>query len=170
MSDFFESARQKLEQGISRGSWEFDKMRRVNAKQGEINSLKEQREQVIVDFSNMVLTLYRQGKITDPQLKQFCERVLELEREMTTKTTEMEQIRAETYQGPSAARGGQAAGPAPATSAGATAGPSAGMPSVGNAPGAGPEDSQAGPAFCPTCGDPVRSRALYCNKCGTKLR
>ncbi len=165
MSDFLESAKQKLEHGISRMSWEADKLRRVNAKQGEINALKEKREQALVDFSNVVLSMYRQGQLTDPKFRVFCERILDLESEMTTKTAELEQLRGESYQ---AARG---AGGNPADSmAGRTARPSSGMPPMGTTPGAGPADSQAGPAFCPTCGEPVRSRALYCNKCGTKLR
>ncbi len=168
MGDFLESAKQKLEQGFSRMSWEADKLRRVNAKQGEVNSLKQQREQLIVDFSNMILTMYRQGQVTDPKLRQFCERILDMEGEMTSKTAELELLRAETYQAAQAARaaGGTYAPPP----SGRAARPSAGIPPIDNSTGAGPADSQAGPAFCPTCGEPVRSRALYCNKCGTKLR
>lgn len=167
MSDFFESAKQKLGQGVSRMGWEADKLRRVNAKQSEINSLKQQREQLIVDFSNMILTLYRQGQVTDPKLRQFCERILDMEGEMTSKTADLELLRAETYQSAQAAR---AAGGMAAPSPERTARPSAGIPPMDSSAGAGPAASQAGPAFCPTCGEPVRSRALYCNKCGTKLR
>jgi hypothetical protein len=167
VSDFFESAKQKLGQGVSRMGWEADKLRRVNAKQGEISALKQQREQLIVDFSNMILTLYRQGQVTDPKLRQFCERILDMEGEMTAKTAELELLRSETYQGAQAAR---AAGGAAAPSSGRTARPSAGVPPMESAAGAGSAGNQAGPAFCPTCGEPVRSRALYCNKCGTKLR
>ncbi len=169
VSDFLESAKQKLEQGLSRGSWEIEKLRRVNAKQGEINALKQQREQIMGDFSNTVLLMYRQGKLTDPQLKQFCERIIDLEREMTTKTAELEQIRAETYQAAQAARGGMG-DPADTTTSGRPARPSAGMSSAGNASGGGPTPGQMGVAYCPTCGEAVRARALYCNKCGTKLR
>src|SRR5215813_12992276 len=99
MSDFIETAKQKIGQGINRVSWEADKLRRANAKQSEINSLKQDRDQVIVDFSNTVLTMYRQGTLTDPQLRHYCERVLELESEMTTKVAELEQIRTEMYPG-----------------------------------------------------------------------
>jgi hypothetical protein len=166
MGDFIETAKQKLGQGISRVSWEADKLRRTNAKQGEINKIKQDREQVIVDFSNTVLTMYRQGKLTDPQLQRFCERILELEREMTTKSAELEQIRAEMYPGPQDARagmGGQAGAGAPAGTANRSSGTAAG----GTMPGAGRD---VGTVPCPTCGEPVRARALYCNKCGTKLR
>jgi hypothetical protein len=166
MSDFIETAKQKIGQGLNRVSWETDKLRRANAKQNEINSLKQEREQVLVDFSNTVLTMYRQGTLTDPQLRKYCERVLEIEREMTTKSAELEQIRDEMYPGAQAGMGN--AGSTASTSrtanqpSGASAGPAAG------AGRAGPHAAGAVP--CPTCGEPVRAEALYCNKCGTKLR
>ncbi|HEU5368063.1 MAG TPA: hypothetical protein VFU69_06350, partial [Ktedonobacterales bacterium] len=127
MSDFIETAKQKIGKGISRVSWEADKLRRANAKQGEVNKLKEERDQVVVDFSNTVLTMYRQGTLTDPQLRQYCERILEIEREMTTKSAELEQIRDEMYPGAPDARAGMgntsgAAANQRGTSAGTTAG------------------------------------------------
>lgn len=158
MSDFIETAKQKIGKGISRVSWEADKLRRANAKQGEVNKLKEERDQVVVDFSNTVLTMYRQGTLTDPQLRQYCERILEIEREMTTKSAELEQIRDEMYPGAPDARAGTNAGSRTAN-----------QPPRASA-GAGRAGNAAGTMPCPTCGEPVRAQALYCNKCGTKLR
>lgn len=164
MADFLETAKQKLGQGINRVSWEADKLRRANAKQGEINNLKQDRDQVIVDFSNTVLTMYRQGQLTDPQLRRYCERILEIEHEMTAKSAELEQIRSEMYPGSQEARSGMGN---TAGSRAANQPPGAGGGAAG---GAGRADSEAGTVPCPTCGEPVRARALYCNKCGTKLR
>jgi Tfp pilus assembly protein FimV len=161
MSDFIETAKQKIGQGISRVSWEADKLRRTNAKQGEINTLKQEREQVVADLSNTVLTMYRQGRLTDSQLQQFCERILNIERDMTTRSAELEQIRAESYPGVQDARTGGA------DSGAASTGGAAHRPSAAGAPGSGRESASIP---CPTCGEPVRSRALYCNKCGAKLR
>jgi len=163
MSDFIETAKQKIGQGISRVGWEAEKLRRVNAKQGEINTLKQEREEIITDLSNTVLTMYRQGTLTDPQLQQFCARILNIEQEMTTYSAELEQIRAETYQGVQDVRG---AGADPGAAA-ATA-RSAQRPQQSGA-GAAPA-GRAAMVPCPTCGEPVRARALYCNKCGTRLR
>lgn len=167
MSDFIETAKQKIGQGINRVSWETDKMRRSNGKQGEINTLKQDREQILVDFSNTVLTMYRQGTLTDPQLRQYCERILEIEGEMTTKSAELEQIRDEIYPGPQDARSGMgnAGGRGSASkAANQQPGASAGAQSARRA------ERAAGTVPCPTCGEMVRSEALFCNKCGTKLR
>ena len=164
MSDFIETAKQKIGQGINRVSWEADKLRRTNAKQGEINTLKQNREQVIGDLSNTVLTMYREGSLTDPQLRQYCERVLELEGEMTTKSAELEQIRAEFYPGSQEARSGM--GNSAST---ASASRTAKQP-PGASAGAGRAGRGAGTVPCPTCGELVRPQALYCNKCGSRLR
>jgi hypothetical protein len=162
MDDFLETAKQKLGRGITRVSWETDKLRRSQAKQGEVNKLKQDRDQVILDFSNTVLTLYRQGMLTDPKLQQYCERILEIEREMTTKSAELEQIRSEFYPGAQGAR----AGAGDAASAGASP-KNAARQSAAGAPSAG---RQVEMVPCPTCGEPVRVKALYCNKCGARLR
>ena len=164
MSDFIETAKQKIGKGINRVSWEADKLRRANGRQGEMNSLKQERDQVILDFSNTVLTMYRQGSITDPQLRKYCERILELEQDMTTKAAELEQIRSEMYPGSPDAKSG----------AGGTTGPGGSFGSANQPPGAsegaGGAGRSAGTVLCPTCGELVRSKALYCNKCGTKMR
>lgn len=161
MSDFIETAKQKIGKGINRVSWEADKLRRTNAKQGEINNLKQERDQVVVDFSNTVLTMYRQGMLTDPQLQRYCERILEIESQMTTKSAELEQMRSEMYPGPQEARSGMGNAAANARTANQPPG------TAGAASGAG---RAAGTVPCPTCGEPVRARALYCNKCGARLR
>lgn len=164
MSDFIETAKQKIGKGINRVSWEADKLRRSNAKQGEMNSLKQDRDQVILDFSNTVLTMYRQGSITDPQLRKYCERILDLEQNMTTKAAELEQIRSEMYPGAPDARSG-----AGGTTNQGTPFDSANQP-PGTAGGAGNAGRGAATVVCPTCGELVRTKALYCNKCGTKMR
>lgn len=165
MSDFIETAKQKIGKGINRVSWEADKLRRANAKQGEVNKLKQERDQIIVDFSNTVLTMYRQGVLTDPQLRQYCERILEIEGEMTTKSAELEKIRDEMYPGaPDANSSMGNAGGATSSSRGANQ-------AAGASAGAGRAGRSSGTTVpCPTCGEPVRAQALYCNKCGTKLR
>lgn len=160
MSDFIETAKQKIGKGINRVSWEADKLRRANAKQGEMNTLKQDRDQVILDFSNTVLTMYRQGSITDPQLRQYCERILDIEQTMTTKAAELEQIRSEMYPGAPDAR----------SSMGGAANSASASSSANQSSGAGRASRATGTTPCPTCGEPVRARALYCNKCGTKLR
>ena len=170
MSDFLETAKQKIGQGISRMGWEADKLRRVNAKQGEINSLKQEREQAINDMSNMVLMMYRQGRLADPQLQKFCERILDFESQMTARAAELEQIRSESYQNAQGMQGNGGADAADPAWASRSANRPPNAASAGPTPSAGRASREPAMVPCPTCGEPVRARALYCNKCGTKLR
>src|ERR1051326_5832111 len=151
MSDFIESAKQALGRGMSRVSWEADKLRRANAKQSEVNTLKQDRDQIILDFSNTVLTMYRQGQLTDPKLGQYCERILEIESEMTTKASELEQIRDEIYPGQQEAK----ASAGRSSSAGSNA--RSANQSTGTSAGASRSAGSSGiTVACPTCGEPVR--------------
>jgi hypothetical protein len=167
VSDFLESAKQKVGQAINRASWETEKRLRINSKQSEVNNLKQEREQVIESLASAVLLLHRQGRMNDPQLRQYCERLVEMERETMLANAQLEQIRAETYQGFQEAKMGAMGMPgSPSQVPPVSPAPSK---KRGAAAAAAEEESQAGMVPCPTCGEPVRSKALYCNKCGTKL-
>jgi hypothetical protein len=167
VSDFLESAKQKVGQAINRASWETQKRLRINSKQNELNKLKEERESVVESLTSAVMLLYRQGRLTDPQLRQYCERLVEMERETMLVSAQLEQIRAETYEGQQ--------------SAGISGMVIPGMPSINPFPvpptppsstpkqGAAAAKGQPAMVPCPTCGELVRAQALFCNKCGTKL-
>lgn len=166
MSDFLESAKQKVGQAINRASWETQKRLRINSKQGELNKLKEERENVVESLTSAVMLLYRQGRLTDAQLRQYCERLVEMERETMLVSAQLEQIRAETYEGQQ--------------SAGISGMVLPGMPPINPFPvpptpptprqnAAGAKAQQPAMVPCPTCGEMVRAQALFCNKCGTKL-
>ena len=168
MSDFLESAKQKVGQALNRASWETEKRLRINSKQGQLNSMKHEREEVVEALSSAVLLLYRQGRLTDPQLRQYCERLVEMERETMLANAQLEQIRSETYPGLDAAKAGSGMIPMAPPVLPPTLPPTPRQPA---APAAPPTtNTQYAMVPCPTCGEPVRARALYCNKCGTRLR
>ncbi len=170
MSDFLESAKQKVGQAINRASWETQKRLRINSKQNELNKLKEERESIVEALASAVLLLYRQGRLTDAQLRQYCERLVEMERETMLVSAQLEQIRAETYEGQQSAMSGMVIPGMPNIN------PFPVPPTPPTPPASTPRQNaaaqpQAQPAMvpCPTCGEMVRAQALYCNKCGTKL-
>lgn len=171
MSDFIENAKQKVGQAINRASWETQKRLRINAKQNELNKLKEERESIVEALASAVMLLYRQGQLTDPQLRKYCERLVEMERETMLVSAQLEQIRAETYEAQQEQKisgmvipGMPNINPFPVPPTPPT--PSASTPRQNAA-----AKPQAQPTMvpCPTCGEMVRAQALYCNKCGTRL-
>lgn len=157
MADFVESAKNFVSAAVSRTSWEAQKQMRVRGKQGEIDKLLDQRRQLLDELGQVVMNLYLQGALTDPQLSRICTGIMELDHDVKEHDAQLQEIKKETYSAPEQ--------PASTSTPGYTAPSSSSSSSPGSSRPAGPS-LQA----CPTCGNPVRSNALYCRSCGTKLR
>jgi hypothetical protein len=161
MSDFLESAKNFVNSAVSRTGWEAQKQLRIRNKQSEVDKLLEQRQQLLGDLSQVAMTLYRQGTLSDPQLARVCASIFELDHDLKKRETQLQEIKNEAY--PMSQMG-----PSPVTN---YAPPSA-FPS---SPSTSQEDLQSGAQEsttqqCPQCGNPLRSNALYCRNCGAKLR
>jgi len=164
MSDFIESAKNFMNSAVSRTSWEAQKQLRLRGKQGEIDKLLEQRQQLLNELSMVAMNLYQQGTLTDTQLSRLCASVIELDHDVRKREGQLQDIKNEAY---------------PADQFNAAPMPSYAPPPVTPQPappGAGPA-SQPAPTpppgaqpHCPQCGSPIRSNALYCRGCGAKLR
>ena len=161
MSDFMESAKNFVNSAVSRTSWEAQKQLRVRGKQGEIDKLLEQRQQLLNDLSIAVMNLYQQGLLTDAQLARICASILELDGDVKKREVQLQDIKNEVY---SADQFAPAATP-DYTPPPVHAAPST-PPSSSSATGAAPQ----GTLLCPHCGNPVRTNALYCRSCGGKVR
>jgi len=162
MSDFMESAKNFVSAAVSRTSWQAEKQLRVRSKQSEIDKLMEQRQQLLDELAQIAMNLYQQGRLTDQQLARLCSSIIELDHDMQNREAQLQEIKSEVYPVNQFAPGATANYNAPTVS------PS---PSTATPP---PQPSGASPKgqmqVCPTCGSPVRPRALYCRNCGTKLR
>ena len=163
MGDFIESAKNFVNSAVSRTGWEAQKQMRLRGKQGEIDKLLEQRQKLLDDLALTAMNLYQQGTLTDPQLSRFCASVLELDHDVKTRETQLQEIKNEGYPA-------DQFGPAPTTDyTPPSANPTPSQPSAsGTSHQSGP--SAAGQEFCPNCGNPIRANALYCRSCGAKLR
>jgi hypothetical protein len=164
MADFVESAKNIVSAAVSRTSWEAQKQLRVRSKQGEIDQLLKQRQQLLEELASVAMTLYQQGALADAQLARVCASIQELDADVRNREVQLQEIKNEVYQpaqfapGPTTNYTPPPVSPAPAAS---PYGPPV------NASAAG----QASPTtVCPTCGQSVRPNALYCRSCGTKLR
>ncbi len=164
MSDFIESAKNFMNSAVSRTSWEAQKQLRLRGKQGEIDKLLEQRQQLLNELSMVAMNLYQQGTLTDTQLSRLCASVIELDHDVRTREGQLQDIKNEAYPA-------DQFGPAQMPNyAPPPVNPQPASPGTGPAPQPGPS-AQPGPQpHCPQCGSPVRSNALYCRGCGAKLR
>jgi hypothetical protein len=162
MSDFLESAKHFVNSAVSRTGWEAQKQLRVRNKQTEIDKLLEQRQQLLGDLSQVAMTLYRQGTLSDPQLSRVCASIFELDHDLKKRETQMQEIKNEGYPM------GQLS-PSPITNyAPPSVSPSSPPTSQDNSSSGGQGESAT--QKCPQCGNPLRSNALYCRGCGAKLR
>jgi hypothetical protein len=157
MSDFVESAKNIVSAAVSRTSWEAQKQLRLRSKQSELDKLFEQRQQLLNELGLIAINLYQQGALPDAQLSRLCASIIELDNDARQREVQLEEIKKEAYPVDQFA-------PAPTTNytPPPVSHPQAAPPPT---PGAAPQTEQ-----CPNCGNSVRPNALYCRKCGAKLR
>lgn len=165
MSDFVESAKNFMNAAVSRTSWEAQKQLRVRSKQSELDKLLEQRQRLLDEIAIAAMNLYQQGTLTDSQLSRLCASVLELDHDVRTRETQMQEIKSEAYPAEQFA-------PAPTTD---YTPPPASPPPPPSAPPSGPASNTTASSAsaqnrCPHCGGTLRPNALYCRSCGAKLR
>lgn len=177
MPDFVESVKNFASAAVSRTSWEAQKQLRARGKQSEIDKLTEQRHQLLDEMAQITMNLYQQGVLTDARLSRLCASIMELDNDTQKREAQLQDIKNEAYQPNQFAPGPTTDYTPPPVSptspSGAPHNPMqppfgtnpAGPQPFGSAPGMGTQ-TQA----CPKCGNPLRSNALYCRSCGTKLR
>jgi hypothetical protein len=162
MSDFVESAKNFVSSAVGRTSWEAQKQMRVRSKQNEIDKLVDQRHKLLDDLGQVAMSLYQQGSLYDQQLADICAKILQVDQDVRAHEEQLQEVKKESYSGDQQAVPPQP-GPAP-TGTGAGQQPFQG--------GYGPQNSQGQQSqtqVCPHCGSIVRSNALYCRSCGSKI-
>ncbi len=168
MSDFFESAKNIVNTAVSRTGWEAQKQLRVRNKQTEVDKLLEQRRQLTDELSQVAMTLYQQGALTDSQLSRLCASIFELDHDLRTHEAQLQEVKNEAYPVDQFAPGPvmNYAPPTPSSQASSASQPQPDpAPQSSASPGAVQSQQR-----CPHCGSPLRPNALYCRSCGTKLR
>ncbi len=169
MSDFVESAKNFVSNAVSRTGWEAQKQMRTRNKQAEIDKLLTQRRELMDELSLHIMNLYQQGTLTDQQLSRLCASVLELDADVRSRETQLQEIKKENYPAEQFAAGktpDYTPPPSPAPSSSST--PPSSTAGYSGTQGAGAAGTQE--THCPNCGNTLRPNALYCRSCGAKMR
>ena len=161
MADFVESAKNFVSAAVSRTSWEAQKQMRVRGKQSEIDKLLDQRRQLLDEVGQVVMNLYLQGALSDPQLSRLCASIMELDHDVKNREVQLQEVKKEIYAADQAVPTPDYT-PPPFTPPSSSATSQSSQPPR---PGSQPQSQ-----MCPTCGNPVRPNSLYCRSCGTRLR
>lgn len=172
MSDFIESAKNFVNAAVSRTGWEAQKQMRLRNKQGEIDKLLEQRQQLLNDLALTAMNLYQQGALSDAQLSRLCASVIELDHDVRSRETQLQDIKNEAYPADQFVQPNTPNyTPPPVNPTSSSSTPPPPPPTSGHGSQAGPSTPGAqGAQNCPNCGNPIRANALYCRVCGAKLR
>ncbi len=162
MSDFLDSAKNFVNSAVSRTSWEAQKQLRLRSKQGEIDKLVDQRGQLVNELSQTAMSLYQQGALTDQQLSRLCASIFELDHDLRTHETQIQEIKNEPYPADQFAQG-------PTTNYAPPSGAAGGSYTTGTPGGATGSAGASTPTRCPNCGNALRPGVLYCRSCGAKV-
>jgi zinc-ribbon domain len=171
MSDFFESAKTFVNSAVSRTGWEAQKQLRQRGKQSEIDKLLEQRQQLMEELGQVAMNLYQQGALTDTQLSRLCASIFELDHDLRTRESQLQEIKNEVYSAAQVAPN-PVMNYAPPNTASST-NPQQPYTAGNNNAGAPNPNASAGPQSgirCPQCSSPLRPGAIYCRNCGAKLQ
>lgn len=146
MQDFVEAAKRAAANAAERAAWEANRLRRINARQHDVELAQRERGALLEQMAGISLDLDRRGQLTQEPLRALVQRLRSLDQEIASAASEVQAMRGETFK-PGA--------------------PSAPAPAVRPSPAA---QAAAGEHPCPTCGEPVRNSANFCSACGTRLR
>ncbi|MBK8904568.1 MAG: zinc ribbon domain-containing protein [Anaerolineaceae bacterium] len=165
MDNFLGRIRSGAEHAAGKATFEADKLRRVTVLQGKVRSLKGDFEKKIVETGQTAFALHQQEQITGPEsLRQACAQLASIQTQITLIEQQIEEIRAETFEGPQA------------------------KPQYGrvcpNGHGAIPtqdnfcqvcgakaiEVPPPGSVLCPNCGASLALGARFCAECGHEVK
>lgn len=94
MDNFFD----KFRSGAGKTAFEADKLRRVTAIQGTVRSLKGDFEKEFYQVGRVAFMLHQKQQISQPELQQACNRLVDIQSQIQAREREIEQIRAEAYE------------------------------------------------------------------------
>lgn len=155
MSDFFE----KLKSGANKVAFEADKLARQNKAQGELNTLKHQKETLLLKLGELVYQQFLGQTAAAPEMDEICHSISDLENQLAAKEEEIKRISSEIF-------GGQPVTPLPAPQEAAPV--PMPMP-VPPAPVEPPPPAAPLTKFCTNCGKEMPTTVKFCPDCGAKM-
>lgn len=133
-----------------RAKFEAEKFQKTTRLQGEINELRRQIDQKLMELGQRAYDLQRAGQIHAPALAELAAALDQLRAVLVAREEELKQTQNEVYIEPTSAT------PPPA-------------PTVQSVPISEAPPTAAGPKTCPQCGFQMPATAIFCPSCGTRV-
>jgi uncharacterized coiled-coil protein SlyX len=139
MQDFLENAKRVANSAVERAAWEADRLRRVNARQHEIDLAERERATLLEQLGGTLLELDQRGELTQDPLRMIAQRLRTLDSDMSRGKADVAVMRGETFK----------PGTVSITVTRQDATPMDICPTCG-------KPVRAGAGFCPSCGARLR--------------
>lgn len=139
-----------ISQVSDRAKFEAEKFQKTTRLQGEINELRRQIDQKLLELGQRAYDLQRAGQIHAPTLAELAATLDQLRATLVAREEELKQAQNEVY-----------IEPAPVTPPPA--------PTVQSVPISEAPPIAAGPKICPQCGFQMPATAIFCPSCGTRV-
>lgn len=97
MQDMFEQAKRAASNAVERAAWEADRMRRIGARQHDVDLAERERVALLDQLGSVVLDLDQRGQLTQPALKAMAQRLAQLRDELSRVRDDIQAIRKESF-------------------------------------------------------------------------
>lgn len=139
-----------IAQVSDRAKFEAEKFQKTTRLQGEINELRRQIDQKLMEMGQRAYDLQRAGHIHAPTLAELAAAIDQLRATIVAREEELKQVQSEVYVEPTPVV------PPPS-------------PTVQPVPISEAPPTAAGPKICPQCGFQMPATAIFCPSCGTRV-
>jgi hypothetical protein len=93
----FEQAKRVANNAVERAAWEADKLRRVTARQRDMELAQRERGALLEQLASTVLDLERRGQLTQDPLKMLAQRLKALNENVNRGEADIQAIRNESF-------------------------------------------------------------------------
>ena len=97
MQDIVDAAKRAANVVAERAAWEADRLRRLTARQKEIDLAKRERATLLEQVARTMLDLESRGQLTQEPLLALSRRLRELDQEIANSSNAVQSVRAESY-------------------------------------------------------------------------
>src|SRR5260221_14406633 len=96
MQDFVEAAKRLATQATDRATWEANRLRRINARQHDMELEQRERGALLEQLASVALDMERRGQLSQEPLVGLARRLRTLDQEIAAGASVIQTLRAET--------------------------------------------------------------------------
>lgn len=156
---FLDQLGKTLSHGMDRAKFEAEKFQKTNRIQGELNHLKRQLDDKLIELGQRAYDLQRAGQINAPSVAALSQVIDRLRADVIVQEEALKALQAEVYEEPT---GANPPPPVPAQSI-----PISPAPPAQTAPP--PAQAAPGTKTCPACNFNMPMHAVFCPNCGYRV-